>query len=60
MDDAVLDDLLELGLRDTKGGVDLVEGEEEVVSVDLHRVHVGRDAGDRSDLRDEITARKQN
>ena len=40
VDDAVLDDLLELRLGDAKGGVDLVEREHKVASHDLHRVEV--------------------
>lgn len=50
VDDAVLDDLLQLRLGHAKRGVDLVQREHEVAPHDLHRVEVVRDAGDRADL----------
>lgn len=46
VNDAVLDDLLQLGLGHAERGVHFVEREEEVGSADLHRVEVVRDARD--------------
>lgn len=50
VDDAVLYGLLKLGFRNTKGGVNFVEGQHKVIAGDLHVVEVVGDAGDGSNL----------
>jgi len=50
MNDPVLHHLLQLSLRDSESGMNLIESEHEVSSSHLHRIEIVGDSSDGSDL----------